>query len=184
MAVVNDRKNLYWIFALLLIVVAPIVIIITPMIVSITFYVSPNKIVFIPTGKSMMMYFFAFAFVSALLCAMYFSKSVLINIVTSIIAVIGFFIIFGLGVQNYVYLHQDYIEYNPLFGSKVEYQWEDLVKVTHVNYDEETDRDEKFIFEFKDGYTFDFIGSGLVDGKVKSAIYNKAVKFEVPYEEY
>jgi hypothetical protein len=184
MATVNERNNLFWIFALLLIVVAPFVIIMTPMIISVTFYQSPNRIVFIPTDASMLMYVFAFVVVIVLLCAMYFSRSVLINIVTSIIAVVGFFIIFGLGVQNYVYLHQDYIEYNPLLASKVEYQWEDLAKVTHEMYDEKTEHDEKYIFEFNDGYTFEFIGSGLVDAQVKSTIYNKVKKLKVPYEEY
>ena len=40
------------------------------------------------------------------------------------------------------------------------------------------------MFEFEDGYTFEFIGSEIVDAKVKSKIYNKVMKLEVPFEGY
>lgn len=180
----TEAKSKFWIFALLLFIIAPFVIMLTPIIVSVTLSDTPNKIIFIPLGTSMMMYVFAFVFAILLLCAMYFSKSVLINRVTGIIAVVGFVIIFSLGVQNYAYLHEDFIKYNPVLGAKEEYKWEDLTKVTHEMYDEETDRDEKYIFEFNDGYTFEFLVSGIVDGTVKSKIYHKLIKLEVPYKEY
>ncbi|WP_017378962.1 hypothetical protein [Paenisporosarcina sp. TG-14] len=180
----TEAKSKFWVFALLLFIIAPFVIMLTPMIVSVTVSDTPDKIIFIPLGTSMMMYALAFVFVIVLLCAMYFAKSVLINSVTGIIAIVGFVIIFSLGVQNYAYLHEDFIKYHPLWGAKEEYKWEDLTNVTHEMYDEETDRDEKYIFEFNDGYTFEFLVSGIVDGTVKSKIYHKLIELEVPYKEY
>ena len=115
---------------------------------------------------------------------MYFSKSLLINRAIGIIAVIGFVFIFSLGVQNYVYLHQDYIEYNPLWGSMEEYKWEELTNVTYEMYDQETNRDEKYIFEFNDGKKFEFLVSGIMDNSVQSKIYNKLKNLEIPYKEY
>ncbi len=180
----TENKSKYWVFALLLLIIAPFVIILTPMFVTVTISDTPDKVVFIPKGTSMVMYGFAFAVVIVVLVAMYFSKSKLRNIITGIMAVIGFFIFFALGVQNYVYLHEDFIKNNPIWGLRVEYQWDELAKVTHEIYDEETDRDEKYIFEFEDGYTFEFLGSGIVDAKAKSKIYQKVLELEVPYIEY
>lgn len=180
----SERKNIYWILALILLIIAPIVILFTPMFVSITLSDIRYKIVFIPLSTSMAMYTLAFALVIVWLCFMYFSKSLLINSATGIAAIVGFIFIFSLGVQNYVYLHQDYIEYNPLWGSKEEYKWEELTSVKHEMFDEETNRDEKYIFEFSDGYKFEFLVSGLVDGSVKSEIYNKLKQLDVPYKEY
>ena len=180
----TERKSGYWVFALLLLIIAPFVIMLTPMIVAVTISDTPDKIVFIPKGTSMMMYGVAFAVVIVVLCVMYLSKSKLFNIVTGVMAVAGFFLFFSLGVQNYVYLHEDFIKNNPIWGSRVEYQWTDLAKVTHELYDEEIDREEKYIFEFDDGYTFEFIGSGIVDAKAKSKIYQKAINLDVPYDEY
>jgi ABC-type transport system involved in multi-copper enzyme maturation permease subunit len=180
----TEDKSKFWVFFLLLLIIAPFVIMLTPMIVAVTLSDTPDKVVFIPKGTSMMMYGLAFAVVIVFLCAMYFSKSKLLNMLLGFIAVVGFITIFSLGAQNYVYLHKDFIKNNPILGSKVEYQWEDLAKVTHEMYDEKTNREETYIFEFKDGYTFSFIGSGIVDGKVKSEIYQKVIKLEVPYDEY
>ena len=180
----TDWKSKFWVFALLLFIISPFVILLTPMIVAVTISDTPDKIVFIPKGTSMMMYGLAFVVVIVVLCAMYFSNSKLFNILTGIMAVVGFFIFFNIGVQNYVYLHEDFIKNNPIWGSKAEYQWTDLAKVTHELYDEETDREEKYIFEFDDGYTFEFIGSGIVDAEAKSKIYQKAIKLDVPYDEY
>ena len=180
----NKGRSEFWIFSLLLLIIAPFVMMLTPMVVAVTISNTPDKIVFIPKGTSMVLYGLAFAVVIAVLFAMYFSKSKMLNIITGIMAVAGFFIIFSLGIQNYVYLHKDFIKNNTILGSRVEYQWEDLAKVTHEMYDEKTNREENYIFEFKDGYTFSFIGSGIVDGKVKSEIYQKLMKLEVPYDEY
>ncbi|MFC6041218.1 hypothetical protein ACFPYN_17575 [Paenisporosarcina macmurdoensis] len=180
----TDRKSKFWVFALLLFIIAPFVIMLTPMIVAVTISDTPDKIVFIPKGTSMMMYGLAFLVVIVVFCAMYFSKSKLFTILTGIMAVVGFLLFFSIGVQNYVYLHEDFIKNNPIWGSKVEYQWTDLAKVTHELYNEETARDEKYIFEFDDGYTFEFIGSGIVDAKAKSKIYQKAINLDVPYDEY
>ncbi|MCZ8538592.1 hypothetical protein M9R32_15550 [Paenisporosarcina quisquiliarum] len=179
-----ERKSLYWIFALLLLIIAPIVILITPMIVSLTISDSRDKIVFIPLSTSMVMYALAFLVVIVLFCVMYFSRSVLFNSITGIIVFIGFIFMFSQGVQNYVYLHQDYIEYNPVWGSNALYNWGELASVSHEMYDEDLDRDEKYIFEFKDGYTFEFLVSGLVNAEVQSKIYQKLVQLDVPYKEY
>jgi hypothetical protein len=100
------------------------------------------------------------------------------------IVLVGFILIFSQGVQNYVYLHQDYIEYNPVWGSKALYNWGDLASVSHEMYDEDLGRDEKYIFEFNDGYTFEFLVSGLVNAEVQSKIYQKLVQLDVPYKEY
>ena len=94
---------------------------------------------------------------------------------TGVVATIGFIIIFSLGVQNYVYLHEDKIVYNPLFGKSVEQEWGDLAKVSHVMDDPKKKQAEKYIFEFTDGYSFEFQVSGVVNGSVKSIIYNKAM---------
>jgi hypothetical protein len=51
-------------------------------------------------------------------------------------------------------------------------------------YDEDLGRDEKYIFEFNDGYTFEFLVSGLVNAEVQSKIYQKLVQLDVPYKEY
>jgi signal transduction histidine kinase len=180
----SERKNIFWILALLLIIIAPLVIIITPAFVSVTLSDPRYKIIFIPLSTSMVMYTLAFAIVIVWLCFMYFSKSLLINSATGVVAITGFIFIFSLGVQNYVYLHQDYIEYNPIWGSKEEYNWEELTNVTHEMYDQDTNRDEKYIFEFSDGYKFEFLVSGIMDYSVKSKIYNKLIKLDVPYKEY
>jgi hypothetical protein len=180
----NKGRSEFWIFSLLLIIIAPFVMMLTPMVVAVTISDTPDKIVFIPKGTSMVLYGLAFAVVITVLFAMYFSKSKMLNIITGIMAVAGFFIIFSLGIQNYVYLHEDFIKNNSILGSKFEYQWTDLAKVTHELYDEEKDRDEKYIFVFDDGYTFEFIGSGIVNAKAKSQIYRKVMKLEVPYDEY
>lgn len=180
----RERKSLFWIFALLLLIIAPFVILLTPVIISVTLFSGKGTIVFVPFTTSMWMFFFAFLFVIVLLCASYFSRSVALNVITGIIGTAGFLFIFILGAQNYVYLHEDKIEHNPLWGTKVVHQWEELAKVTHEMYDQETKRDEKYIFEFTDGYTFEFLVSGVVDGTVKSTIYNKAVKRSIPFEEY
>lgn len=180
----SERKNIFWILALILLIIAPIVIVFTPMIVAITLSDFRYKIVFIPLSASMLMYSLAFAILIVWLCFMYFSKSLLIKSTTGVIAITGFIVIFSLGVQNYIYLHQDYIVYNPLWGSKEEYSWEDLTSVKHEMFDAEKNRDEKYIFEFKDGYKFEFLVSGIVDYTVQGKIYNKLIKLDVPYKEY
>lgn len=180
----RDRKDLFWIFALLILIVAPFVCLFTPVITSITFFSGPRTIAFIPLVTGIWMLFFAFVFVIALLCASYFSKSIPLNIITGIVAIIGFIIIFKLGVQNYIHLHEDKIVYNPIFGKKVEYDWGDLTKVTHELYDSQTKQDERYIFTFTDDYILEFPGSGPVNAAVKSIIYNKALTYEVPFEEY
>ena len=78
----TDWKSKFWVFALLLFIIAPIVILLTPMIVSVTISDTPDKIVFIPKGTSMIMYGLAFAVVIVVLWAMYFSKSKVFNILT------------------------------------------------------------------------------------------------------
>lgn len=180
----SERKNIFWILALILLIIAPIVILFTPLIVSLTLSDIRYKIVFIPLSASMVMYTLAFAIVIVWLCFMYFSKSLLINSATGVVAITGFIFIFSLGVQNYVYLHQDYIVYNPLWGSKEEYKWEEVISVKHEMFDEEDNRDEKYIFEFIDGYKFEFLVSGIVDHTVQSKIYNKLIKLDIPYKEY
>ena len=154
------------------------------MFVSVTLSDIRYKIVFIPINTSMLMYTLAFVVVIVWLCFMYFSKSLLINSATGVVAITGFFFIFSLGVQNYVYLHQDYIEYNPILGSKEESSFSSASRVKRQMYDQETNRDEKYIFEFSDGYKFEFLVSGLVDGSVKSKIYNKLIQLDVSYKEY
>ena len=59
----NEHKNIFWIFALLLLIIAPFVIIITPALVSVTISDPRYKIVFLPLSTSMMMYTLAFAVV-------------------------------------------------------------------------------------------------------------------------
>jgi len=161
--VLRDRKDLFWIFALLLLIIAPFVCLFTPVITSITFFSGPRTIVFIPLATGIWMLLFAFIFVIVLLFASYFSKSIPLNIITGIVAAIGFIILFTLGVQNYVYLHEDKIVYNPIFGQKVEHDWGDLAKVTHELYDSKKKQDERCIFSFTDDYTVEFPGSGPVN---------------------
>ena len=180
----SERKNIFWILVLILLIIAPIVILFTPIIVWLTLSDIRYKIVFIPLSASMVMYTLAFAIVIVWLCFMYFSKSLLINSATGVVAITGFIFIFSLGVQNYVYLHQDYIVYNPLWGSKEEFKWEEVTSVKHEMDDEEENRNEKYIFEFNDGYKFEFLVSGLVDHTVQSKIYNKLIKLNIPYKEY
>ncbi|SER80780.1 hypothetical protein [Psychrobacillus sp. OK032] len=182
--VLRDRKDLFWIFALLLLIIAPFVCIFTPLITSVTFYSGPGSIVFIPLSTTFWMLFFAFAFAIGLLCASYFSKSIRLKVITVVIAAIGFIIIFTFGVQNYVYLHEDKIVFNPLFGNKVEHEWRDLAKVVHELEEPKKKQDEKYIFEFTDGYAFEFPVSGVVNGSVKSVIYQKTRTYEIQFEEY
>lgn len=179
----RDRKDLFWIFALILLIFAPFVCILTPIITSITFYSGPGSIVFIPLSTSFWMLAFAFVFAIALLCASYFLKSNMLKVITVVVAAIGFIIIFTVGVQNYVYLREDKIEFNPLFGNKVEHEWGDLAKVVHVLEEPEEKQDEIYIFEFTDGYVFEFPVSGVVNGSVQSAIYQKARQYEIPFED-
>ncbi|GGA30845.1 hypothetical protein [Psychrobacillus lasiicapitis] len=179
----GNRKDLFWIFALILLIVAPFACILTPVITSITFYSGPGSIVFVPLSTSFLALAFSFVFAVVLLCASYFLKSNMLKVITVIVAAIGFILIFALGVQNYVYLHEDKIEFNPLFGNKVVHDWENLAKVVHVLEEPEEKQDEIYIFEFTDGDVFEFPVSGVVNGSVQSAIYHKARQYDIPFED-
>ena len=58
-----------------------------------------------------------------------------------------------------------------------------LLKVIHELYDSKTKQDEKYIFEFTDGYVFEFPVSGVVDGSVKSVFTKNKETYEIPFEE-
>ncbi|MDI2588018.1 hypothetical protein OR571_13065 [Psychrobacillus sp. NEAU-3TGS] len=179
----GNRKDLFWIFALILLIVAPFACILTPVITSITFYSGPGSIVFVPLSTSFLALACSFVFAIMLLCASYFLKSNIVRAIMIVIAAIGFILIFTLGIQNYVYLHEDKIEFNPLLGKKVEYEWGNLAKVVHVLEEPEEKQDEIYIFEFTDGYVIEFPVSGVVNGSVQSAIYQKARQYEIPFED-
>ncbi|MFC7686751.1 hypothetical protein [Ureibacillus sp. GCM10028918] len=179
-----EKRSIYWVFAILVIVIAPIIVLLTPVVLSVVVFEDPNKIAFISFGKNLIMYLLAFFITFISLVFLYFVKKFITKLYVIILSLFGFFTIYLTGLNYYVYLDENYIEYNPLLGSKVVYQWAELTNVRHLYPDSETGEDEKYIFHFSDGYSFQFEPTGAMDSSVKSKLYNKLQLFKVPIEEY
>ncbi|QCR33321.1 hypothetical protein [Lysinibacillus sp. SGAir0095] len=177
-----ETKSVYWVLAILVIVIAPIFVLLTPAILSVVFFEDPNKIAFISFGKNLIVYTLAFFFASIALILLYFIKKLITKIVVIILTILGFCSIFLLGVNHYVYLDENYIEYNPLIGSKVVYDWSDLSRVGHVYPNDESGK-EIYNFTFNDGYYFEFEATGAVDSSIKSKIDSKIRLHNVPLEQ-
>lgn len=177
-----ETKSIYWVLAILVIIIAPIIVLLTPVILSVVVFEEPNKIAFISFGKNLVVYSLAFFIASISLIVLYFIKKIITKIVVLILSAFGFFTIFFMGVNYYVYLDEDYIEYNPLFGSKVVYEWSDLSHISHV-YPEDYNDKETYTFTFSDGYSFEFEATGAVDSSIKSNIYNKTQFYNIPLEQ-
>lgn len=178
-----ENRSLYWVFAILVIIIAPIIVLLTPVILSVAVFDDPNKIAFITFGQNLIMYFLAFSTAFISLIILYFIKKLITKLIVIILSILGFFSIYAMGVNYYVYLDESYIEYNPLIGSTVVYEWSDLTHVSHIypNNDAEVG---KYSFTFSDGYSFDFESTGVIDASIKSKIYNKLQLLKVPYDEF
>ncbi|MDN4493745.1 hypothetical protein [Ureibacillus aquaedulcis] len=179
-----EKRSIYWVMAILVLVIAPFIVLMTPAVLSVVVFEDPNKIAFISFGKNLIMYLLAFfiAFISLLI--LYFVKKLMTKLFVLILSILGFLIIYITGLNHYVYLDENYIEYNPLFGSEVIYQWSDLSSVRHIHPDGEKVEYESYIFTFTDGYSFNFKATGAVDSTVKSKIYEKLQLYKVPFEIY
>ncbi|KGR78422.1 hypothetical protein [Ureibacillus sinduriensis] len=176
-----ERRSLYWVLAILVIVIAPFIVLLTPAVVSVIVFDDPNKIAFISFGKSLLMYSIAFFIAFCALLILYFVKNLIKKIYIIIISLISFFAIYSTGLSHYVYLNENYIEYNPLFGSKVIYSWSELSDARHIYPDGESVADEHFIFTFSDGYAFRFKATGSLDTAAKSRIYTKLQLYSIPF---
>lgn len=99
-------------------------------------------------------------------------------------ALIIFLKVYSLGINYYVYLDKNYIEYNPLFGDTIYYEWTELTKVAHEMENEYTDQGEKYIFEFSDGSTIEFSPTGIMDSSIKNKLYKKIMQLDISFEEY
>lgn len=179
-----EKRSIYWVVAILVLVIAPFIVLLTPAVLSVVFFEDPDKIAFISFGKNLIMYLLAFfiAFISSLI--LYFVKKLITKLIVIILSILGFFTFYTTGLNYYVYLDENYIEYNPLFGSKIVYQWSELSNVKHIYPDDEIVDDEQYIFTFSDGYSFYFETTGAIDSTVKSKIYNKLLLYKVPFDEY
>jgi len=177
-----ENQSLYWVLAILVIIIAPIIVLLTPAILSVIVFDDPNKIILITFGKNLIMYSIAFFLAFISLIILYFIKKLLTKIYIIILSILGFFSLYVLGLNYYVYFDENYIEYNPLFGSKVIYEWSELSYVSHINPNVDTKTDEKYIFTFKDGYSIEFEPTGALDASAKSKIYNKIRLLNVPLE--
>ena len=177
-----ETRSIYWVLAILVIVIAPIIVLLTPVILSVVIFEDPNKIAFISFGKNLIVYCLAFFIAFLSLIVLYFIKKIITKIVVMLLSIIGFFTVFLMGVNYYVYLDDEYIEYNPLFGSKVVYEWSDLSHVSHV-YPEDHNDKETYTFTFADGYSFEFEATGAVDSSIKSNIYSKTQFYNIPLEQ-
>ncbi len=178
-----EKNSLYWVLAILIIVIAPIIVLLTPAVLSTLVFVDSTKIAFITFGKNLVMYFLAFFIAFIALVTLYFIKKLITKIIVIILSILGFLTVYGLGLNYYVYLNEDYVEYNPLFGKSAFYEWSELTHVSHI-YPENVDEKEIYIFTFKDGYSFEFEANGFVDYSVKNQINKKAEIYEVPIERH
>ena len=178
-----ETKSLYWVFAILVIIIAPIIVLLTPVVLSVVVFDDANKIAYISFAKNLIVYTLAFSIVIISLVILYFLKKLVTKLFVILASLFGFFSIYIWGLNYYVYLDENYIEYNPLFGSKVVYEWTDLSHVRHV-YPEMDIEEETYIFTFNDGYTFQFEPTGAIDDSIKSKIDYKLELLEVPFDEY
>ena len=176
-----EKNSLYWVFAILIIIIAPIIVLLTPVVLSVVVFADSDKIAFITFGKNFLMYSLAFFIAFIALVCLYFIKKLLTKIIVIILSIIGFFTVFGMGLNYYVYLDEEYIEYNPMIGGKEVYEWSELSHVSHDYPDDNTDV-ETYTFTFSDGSTFQFEANGFVDSAAKSKIYNKIKLYKVPLE--
>lgn len=177
-----ETKSIYWVLAILVIVIAPIVVLLTPVILSVVIFEDPNKIAFISFGKNLIVYSLAFFFAFIALIILYFIKKLIARVVVIILSILGFFSLYFMGVNYYVYIDENYIEYNPLLGGKVVYEWKDLSHISHVYPANDKNR-ENYTFTFKNGYSFHFETTGAVDTSVRSAIKHKIRLHNVQIEQ-
>lgn len=178
-----EKRSIYWVLAILVIVIAPFIVLLTPAVLSVVVFDDPKKIAFISFGKSLFMYLIAFLFAFGALLILYFVKKLIKKLFVIIITLISFCAIYSTGLNYYVYFNENYIEYNPLFGSKVIYPWSELSDARHINPEGEPVADEHFIFTFSDGSSFNFKVTGALDPVAKSRIHNKLQLYGVPVKE-
>nr|WP_106780549.1 hypothetical protein [Lysinibacillus timonensis] len=176
------NKSFNWILVISVIVIAPIIVWLTPIIISGLFFEHSNKIAFITYGKSFVMYTLSFTVALITLFILHFINKVIIKVFTSFMALILIFILYITGIQHYVYLDEEFIEYNPLFGETTKYNWSSIIRVVHELPTEEYE--EKYIFEFKDGSYFELQPPNNISLDVKTRIYDKIMTLDAPYEEY
>lgn len=180
----GDRKSIYWVMSVLIMIITPIVSLFLPVFVAVTGYNDVREIVFIPLPASIFASFVAFCLLALVVGLLYFAERLWVVVGSLFVTIlVGIYLII-LGIDSYIYLHEDFIENSPFAKESVIYEWADLEGIKHELVDMELDRDEKYIFEFNDGYSFEMTASGLVDYTVKSAIYKKAMNLEIPFEEY
>ena len=176
-----EKSSLYWVLAVLVIIIAPIIVLLTPVILSVIVFENPDRIAFITFGKNFIIYSLAFFIAFISLVFLYFIKKLITRIIVIILTILGFLSVFGLGVNYYIYLDEDYIEFNPLIGSKAVYEWSELTHVSHI-YPNDDSEAETYTFSFNDGFSFQFEANGFVDSSVKNKIYNKLKVYDVPLE--
>ncbi|MBM7606779.1 hypothetical protein JOD29_000016 [Lysinibacillus composti] len=180
----NNRKNLYWVLSVLILITAPIIVLLTPIVVTSILFDNQEKIAIITYSKSFIMYGLAFGVAFITLLFLYFIKSIFVKIFFSLFAIFSFIQLYSLGTGYYVYFDENYIEYNPLFGEKTIYQWDEITNVVHETYNEQTNEAEKYIFQFQNGSSLEIIPTSTLDVKVKEQLYNKILETEASYEEY
>lgn len=74
-----ETKSIYWVLAILVIIIAPIIVLLTPVILSVVVFEEPNKIAFISFGKNLVVYSLAFFIAFISLIVLYFIKRLLLR---------------------------------------------------------------------------------------------------------
>lgn len=171
-----------WTIFIILIVISTLIVFITPEIISFLLFNRENSIVFISYGKTFILYFINFIISIIALFYCYFFKQFITKIFISFFGLFLLFYVNFVGIQHSFYFDEKLIEYTPLFGSTERYEWSNITRVYHELPTEEYV--EKYIFEFKDGDTFELIVTSVFSKEIMTKIVDKIMTLEASYEEY
>lgn len=178
------KRKFLWFITIAILITAPVIVLLTPTILSAVLFNGTDRIILITYGKSFIIYSLAFGIAFLTLSILLLVKTILKKIFLLLIGIISFIQLYSLGIDYYLYVSENYIEYNPLFGETHTYQWEDIIKIIREQSIEDDELKETIIFEFKDGNTIKFSPPYPMDSYTKTKLQNKILETNASYEEY
>ncbi len=176
-----NRKS-KWLITMILIITAPFIVFITPEIITFFLFHHEDSIALISYGKNFLMYGLSFLIIFIVIFTLYLIKRLILKVFIILIGLLLFFYINFIGIHYYAYLDENYIEYSPLLGESVHYDWNSIVKVFHELPTEQLQ--EKYIFELKNGQHLEILITDTLSQKVRNKIVEKMMTLEASYEEY
>lgn len=178
----KQKRRFPWIFFIIVIFFVPFLVLLTPEIITMLRTNQSDYIAFISYGKSFILYLISFIITCVILIVFYFIKHAVIKSTIGTVGLFVFIYVNFVGTQYSIYLDENYIEYNPLFGETEKYEWSKVSKVFHELPTEQFK--EKYIFEFRDGQLFEFVASKNLSDELRNKIHVKIMSLETSFEEY